>query len=134
MNRKKVIKLNKDECRRDDNLIMNIKKKLIPSGMMLKNQIYGVVYHLEKTIKNNIIGDVVELGCNIGTTSVFIRDCLNSLNSNKKFHVYDSWEGLPKKTELDNSLIETHNFKESDCKVRKDQFVNIFKMRNLELL
>ena len=46
---------------------------------------------------------VVELGCYIGTTSLFIRRLLDSHNVSLPFHVYDSFEGLPPKTERDSS-------------------------------
>merc|ERR1712087_1092692 len=50
-------------------------------------------------------GAVVELGCNVGNTSVFIRRLLDHQDmSTREFHVYDSWEGLPKK-----------HWKDGDC-------------------
>ena len=52
-------------------------------------------------MNDNIEGDVVELGCNKGGTSIWIRRILdiykNKFNIDKEFHVYDSWEGVPDK-------------------------------------
>ena len=51
----------------------------------------------------DISGDVVELGCNVGTTALYIRRLLNMLESGKEFHVYDSFEGLPDANEHDGN-------------------------------
>tara|TARA_R110001632_G_C11226938_1_gene406149 strand:+ start:50 stop:808 length:759 start_codon:yes stop_codon:yes gene_type:complete len=131
MNRTKIIK--KSESQKNYNLIKEIEINLIPSGMMLKNQIYGVIHHLEEVLKNNIEGDIVELGCNVGTTSLFIKRCLEKHKSNKNFHVYDSWEGLPEKLDSDFSLIEGKNFNKGDCKIPREIFVQTFQRSNLSL-
>ena len=102
------------------------------SNMMMKNQIYGVIYYLDKVLKNNIDGDIVELGCNIGTTSIYIRKWLNKHKSSKIYHVYDSWEGLPKKLECDKGLGNRQYF-EGSCKTSKESFIQQFKIRNLLL-
>src|SRR5689334_15447759 len=46
---------------------------------------------------------VVEFGCYIGTTSLFIRRLLDRIDASVDFHVYDSFEGLPPKIDLDQS-------------------------------
>jgi len=102
------------------------------SVMMQKHQIYGVIYHLDKVLKNNIDGDIVELGCNIGTTSIYIRKWLNKHKSSKIYHVYDSWKGLPKKFEFDKGLGR-RQFYEGDCKTSKESFIQQFNIRNLVL-
>lgn len=50
-----------------------------------------------------IPGDVVELGCNVGTTALYIRRLLNLVETGKEFHVYDSFEGLPEANEHDGN-------------------------------
>jgi O-methyltransferase len=50
-----------------------------------------------------IPGDVVELGCNVGTTALYIRRLLNMVETGKEFHVYDSFEGLPDANEHDGN-------------------------------
>ncbi len=63
---------------------------------------------LEHTLKANIDGDVVEFGCYIGTTSVFLRRIMDTLDvSSRKLHVYDSFQGLPAKTIQDASVAGT---------------------------
>jgi len=82
----------------DKNKIINlIESKGIISSMMTKHQIFGVIYYLDKILNAKLEGDIVELGCNIGTTSLYIRTIMDIYNSKKEFHVYDSWEGLPEK-------------------------------------
>lgn len=102
------------------------------SGMMTKKEIYGVIYYLDKVLKNNINGDIVELGCNIGTTSIYIRKWLNKHNSSKIFHVYDCWKGLPKKLECDIGL-RNRQFFEGQCKTSKESFIQQFTTRKLIL-
>ena len=58
---------------------MNKLKEIIDNdppitSMMTKPQIYGVLYYLDKVLSNNIEGDIVELGCNVGTTSIYIQN------------------------------------------------------------
>lgn len=102
------------------------------SGMMTKSQIYGVIYYLDQVLEKNISGDIVELGCNVGTTSVYIREWLNKYNSSKKYHVYDSWKGLPKKMDCDRGL-DDRQFYEGQCRTSKDSFIQHFNFRKLLL-
>lgn len=54
------------------------------------------LFHLlYATLRENIPGDVVEIGCHLGESSVIIEKILEEYNSNKKFYAYDSFEGLP---------------------------------------
>jgi len=48
-------------------------------------------------------GDLVELGCNKGQSSCLIRKVMDDMGSNKEFHVYDSFEGLPSVSEGDGN-------------------------------
>lgn len=57
---------------------------------------------MEYILKNlasvlDVPGDVVELGCNVGTTSSYIQRLLKAVGSDKELYVYDSFEGLPDK-------------------------------------
>lgn len=108
---------------------------LISSNKLISDQIDQkslrvVLENLSKTINSNVIGDIVEFGCYIGTTSLFIRRTLDAHEVNKEFHVYDSFEGLPDRTFLDGSTIGLQ-FKKGELKVTKMQFLNQFKKNNL---
>lgn len=102
------------------------------SGMTSKNKIYGIIYHLKQLIDNNIDGDIVELGCNIGTTSIFIQKFLEEYGSNKKLYCYDSPEGLPEIHEKDKNIY-ANRFNTGDLKFNENTFLKVFENFNLSL-
>jgi len=51
----------------------------------------------------NVPGDVVELGCYEGDTSLLFAEMLRRENSEKRLWIYDSFEGLPEKSDADYS-------------------------------
>ncbi|MFC5571523.1 TylF/MycF/NovP-related O-methyltransferase [Lysobacter yangpyeongensis] len=55
------------------------------------------VFHLaSQTCAYGVPGDLVEIGCAIGESSVVIQSVLSAGgDQRKRFHVYDSFEGLP---------------------------------------
>ena len=113
-------------------LIDLIDSNKIISCMMTKHQIYGVIYHLNHILKNNIEGDIVELGCNVGTTSLFIKKILNYYKSNKEYHVYDSWQGLPEKHKFDFTNTR-FKFDKGSCTTSKNVFILNFIIEKLEI-
>ena len=104
----------------------------IISIMMERNQLVGILQYLHYVLDKNIPGDIVELGCNVGTTSILIRKLLDLYGSDKKYHVYDSWDGLPNVTNKDLSKTQW-KFKRGSCKTSKDIFIKNFTDRNLKL-
>jgi len=87
-----------------------------------------VMYILDNLIETlTLTGDVVELACNIGTTSLYIRRLLNAVNSDKTFHVYDSFQGLPEPLEIDGDLC-----KQGDMKKEQHEFEQSFVDAGLE--
>jgi O-methyltransferase len=77
-------------------------------------------------------GAVVEFGCYIGTTSLFIRRLLDSRYDSREFHVYDSFAGLPPKTSEDESRAG-EQFQAGELAVGKRQFMQEFKKAGLQL-
>ncbi len=75
---------------------------------------------------------IVEFGCYVGTTSLFIRRLLDTLSLKSSFHVYDSFEGLPDKTSHDLSPAG-EQFKTGELSVSKKQFEMQFKKAGLKL-
>ena len=75
---------------------------------------------------------IVELGCYIGTTSLFIRRLLDHHASDMAFHVYDSFAGLPPKTEQDSSPAG-EQFKTGELAVSRKVFELQFKKAGLML-
>lgn len=72
----------------------------------LPQQVEVILKELEQVIKNQVTGEVVELGCHAGLTSVYIKRLLNELNSDRQFHAYDSFCGLPTKVDQDQAIGE----------------------------
>lgn len=52
-----------------------------------------------------VTGDYIELGCYKGDTSLLLAEILKNSDSDKKLWIYDSFEGLPKKTLEDESVL-----------------------------
>lgn len=83
-------------------------KALIRSYPIISDQVdvselQVIVRELFHVIDESVSGDIVELGCYTGTTSLFLRRVLELRRSDKELHVYDSFEGLPAKLSQDHS-------------------------------
>lgn len=57
---------------------------------------------LERMVAQQVPGDVVELGCHAGDTSLSLAQSLKQFDSDKELHVYDSFVGLPASTFVDS--------------------------------
>ncbi len=90
------------------------------SDQVDKNEIMVITRELRRVIGNHVAGDVVEFGCYLGTTSVFIAEILK--DSERQFYVYDSFEGLPEKTSQDQSPLGL-DFKPGELLAPKKQFI-----------
>jgi O-methyltransferase len=96
------------------------------------NELRTIMSKLELVLINNVHGDVVEMGCYVGTTSLFITRLLNKLGSDKDFHVYDSFEGLPEKSNQDLSPVGTQ-FTKGQLSASKKTFILNYKKALLPL-
>ncbi|MFB9952679.1 TylF/MycF/NovP-related O-methyltransferase [Rhizobium puerariae] len=86
------------------------------------------MYHLvSQTVAYNVPGDLVEVGCNEGQSSVLIAKVIKDLNADKKLHVYDSFEGLPSARSEDG-----HSYKAGDLKTSEDILLGNFFRHGLE--
>ena len=116
-----------------DEVIVKIMNTVpIITNMMAPHEIYGILKHLQYILDNNIPGDIIEFGCFIGTVSIFIRKMLDEYKSDRLFHVYESWKGLPKKHEKDYTT-NTRQFKEGMFEIDKNEFLKVFRNFNLKL-
>ncbi len=85
-----------------------------------EKEIAVILRELSKT--KEISGDVVEFGCFVGTTSVFLAKEIEKWNTEKMLWLYDSFEGLPEKSREDeNSLGEV--FKKGELLATKKQLI-----------
>lgn len=87
---------------------------------------------LEKVLRSGMAGNVVEFGCYVGTTSLFIRRLLDAYDLAGEFHVYDSFAGLPEKTPQDNSAAG-EQFQAGELLAPRKTLVQNFKKAGLQL-
>jgi O-methyltransferase len=87
------------------------------------------LYHLvSQVLAYGVEGDLVELGCNTGESSVLIHKVMQLYNSDKKFSVYDSFEGLPPLKPVDG-----HAYKAGQLKTSEDVLRDNFRKLGLQL-
>lgn len=114
----------------------NIVHKLLKKYPVISDQVSGqdielVLRELSHVLERQVSGDVVELGCYIGTTSLFVRRLLDMYpDQSRMFHVYDSFEGLPPKHAADQS-VAGDAFAAGELSVAKKQFLATFQKSQL---
>ena len=87
---------------------------------------------LEKVLQSGAAGNIVEFGCYVGTTSLFIRRLLDAYKFTGEFHVYDSFAGLPEKTQLDASAAG-EQFKAGELLAPRKTFIQNFRKAGLKM-
>lgn len=102
------------------------------SDQVTPHELTVILQKLEYILDSQLEGDIVEMGCYVGTTSLFIRRVMNERHTDKAFHVYDSFAGLPEKVAHDSSAAGDQ-FKAGELLAKKSQFVTNFKKANLRL-
>lgn len=113
-----------------DSVTTLVAKYPLISDQVSTAQVSVILRELERTIEQATEGAVVEFGCYIGTTSLFIRRLLDALDPQRPFHVYDSFAGLPPKTSEDSSGVG-EQFVAGELAVSKKQFIREFQKANL---
>ncbi len=98
----------------------------IISDQVDKTELRAVLLELERLLQRGVCGAVVEFGCYVGTTSLFIARLLQHYNQQATYHVYDSFQGLPDKTAQDFSAAG-EQFKAGELFATKKQFIANFK-------
>lgn len=94
-------------------------------------QVAVVCRELKAVLEAGIMGDVVEFGCYVGTTSLFIQRLLQPY-PDATFHVYDSFAGLPPKQPQDASPAGTE-FQAGELTASRQELVRNFKQAGLPL-
>lgn len=100
------------------------------SRQINKDQLRIILGELEKVLQKGTSGAIVEFGCYIGTTSLFIRRLLDAHADTREFHVYDSFAGLPPKSAADASQAG-EQFQAGELAVSKKQFGQQFQKAHL---
>lgn len=89
---------------------MSKSRELITHHTLVSDQVdrdeLGVILdELETVLERHVQGEIVEFGCYVGTTTLFLRRIMDEYTSDKELHVYDSFEGLPAKRPEDQSPL-----------------------------
>jgi O-methyltransferase len=98
-------------------------------GVLLSDQVDAreisiILRELENVLSRSVVGDVVEFGCFVGTTSVFLAKRLKT--TEKALFLYDSFEGLPPKSIEDESPAG-YQFKAGELLATKKQLIHNLK-------
>jgi O-methyltransferase len=105
----------------------------IISDQMKRPALEIVLGELERTLSGGVAGDIVEFGCYIGTTSLFLRRLLDEHGETgaRQLHVYDSFAGLPPKVQQDMTPVGA-DFKAGELSVSKKQLLAEFQKARLQ--
>ncbi len=104
----------------------------IISDQITKLELRHILQCLEGTLAAQVPGDVVEMGCFVGTASLFLQRTLVAQAPAKQLHVYDSFQGLPPKTEPDSSPAG-EQFAAGELRASKQTLIKQFKHASLPL-
>lgn len=107
-----------------------LKKYPIVSDQVDAAELKVILHELQKMLDADVPGDVVELGCYVGTTSLFLQRMLRE--TGKVLHVYDSFAGLPPKVQQDASPAG-EQFRQGELTATKAQLIKHFKQAGLPL-
>lgn len=102
------------------------------SDQVSRAELVIILQQLTAVLEDGIAGDVVEFGCYIGTTSLFLQRLLQQQAFERQLYVYDSFAGLPPKTPQDSSPAGLH-FVSGELSATKSQFTRHFKKAGLSL-
>ena len=98
------------------------------SDQVTEREIQVIMRELEKSM--DIPGDVVEFGCYVGTTSVFLAKRL--ANTGKQLYLYDSFAGLPEKHAEDVSPAG-EQFKAGELLATKKELIRNLKQAHVPI-
>ena len=100
------------------------------SDQVDRRELKRIIQECQNVVENNVPGDVVEFGCYVGTTSVYLAKLLQG--SERKLYLYDSFEGLPDKVAKDQSPAGLQ-FKAGELLATKRQLVTNLKRANVTM-
>ncbi len=109
----------------DNKFILEIFNK---RGMSNPEQGINIYHLLNQIIALNIEGDVVELGCHNGAIASIMGKILEENDSKKTLYLYDSFEGLPNKTNYDGKT----RFEKGWCSTTKKEILEFFRELKLK--
>lgn len=80
---------------------MNARLTPAPSDMANVEARMNLFHLLEQTVANKVPGDVVDVGCNAGDSTIIMQKVVTALAPEKQVHAFDSFEGLPELSDND---------------------------------
>ena len=98
-----------------------IKSVVYPNTMCSREQVTELNNLLEKTIINEIKGDIIECGTWRGGLACLMLKSIIDKKLNKKLYIYDTFSGMPQPTNVDVSF---------DGESAVDQFTKLYKEGN----
>ena len=107
-------------------------KQPIISDQINRAELRIILAELHRVLGRRVLGDVVEFGCYVGTTSLFLQRVLLDADAGRHLHVYDSFAGLPAKTVPDASPAG-EQFRAGELRASKQQLVRHFRQAGLPL-
>jgi O-methyltransferase len=116
---------------KDDSVSTLLARFPLVSDQVNKDQLSVILTELQHMLDAGVEGSVVEFGCYIGTTSLFLRRLLDSHGQDREFHVYDSFAGLPPKSTWDAS-VTGEAFTAGQLSISKKAFLHEFQKAHLK--
>lgn len=104
----------------------------IISSQITADELAVLLRELEQVLLASVEGDCVEFGCYEGTAALFEARLLRRLAPEKTLWLYDSFAGLPQKSEKDNSPAGIE-FKSGELKASKKQLIQNFRNASLPM-
>jgi O-methyltransferase len=105
-------------------------KATLLSDQVDEREVAIILRELDDVLARGVAGSVVEFGCYVGTTSVFLAKRLAQID--RKLFLYDSFEGLPPKSLEDNSPAG-EQFKTGELLATKKQLVHNLRQANVPM-
>ncbi|WP_280296208.1 TylF/MycF/NovP-related O-methyltransferase [Nocardia abscessus] len=85
-----------------------------------RDRLLSVYGELTASLARTEHGAVVELGCYKGAMSAWMRALLDFCRSTREIHVFDSFEGLPRPSEIDGDHL-----KEGDVRASREDVLDL---------
>jgi O-methyltransferase len=112
-----------------DNQII-LKLAIENPNMSTVDRLVNIYWAVRQVLTFDVPGDLVELGCNAGGTTVFLQMLIDEFAPLRKLHAYDSFEGLPAPCDLDLNEGKPH-LREGQCKATVKDFLATFERWNV---
>lgn len=104
--------------------------KRAKSDQVSRSELAIILSELARVLGRQVAGAVVELGCYQGATSLMMAQLMVELAPTKQLYLYDSFAGLPSKTEYDRSALGD-DFQPGVLKASKSEVLKAFAHANL---